>query len=218
MHPVDQEQWTALWRGICELSSHFPDGIVFIGGVAVYLHVRGAKVPEAWVEFSHDGDFYISLADFADLRDIEEVTQNRRLSKYQFIKNGVDFDVYLEFRHTLRIPYADVFSASSIVENVRIASLEHLLLLKLAAYEDRRGSAKGRKDERDLVRIVHLLARRAIRKPWLAPFVNQVDADLVGSLTRSAELAGLTTTPKQAAGLRADVTKVAELLQSLVSS
>ncbi len=216
--PVEQEQWDALWRGICELSDYFPEGVVFIGGVAVYLHVRGAKVPEKWVEFSHDGDFYISLADFSDLRDIEEVTQNRRLSKYQIIKHGMEFDVYLEYRHSLRIPYANVHAASKIVENVRIAALEHLLLLKLAAYEDRRGSAKGRKDERDLIRIGHLLMRRPIHKDWVAPYVNPVDINLLSKVVHSAEVAGLSTNPKHTAALRAELTKLISVLRPMVSS
>ena len=144
-HRTDEEEWEALWRGIDELSGFFPEGIVFIGGVAVYLHARLAKLSGAWIEFSHDGDFYISLSDYADLRDIEEVTTNRRLNKHQIIKDGIDFDIYLEYRNDLRVKYADALAASTVIENVRVASLEHLLLLKLDAYEDGCTAPRGAK-------------------------------------------------------------------------
>jgi hypothetical protein len=111
-----------------------------------------------------------------------------------------------------------VYAASSTLDNVRVASLEHLLLLKLAAYEDQRGSAKGRKDERDIVRISHLLMRRALHRDWLAPYVNPVDVDLLKNLSRSSEIASLSSTPKQAAALRAELGKLVAVLQPLVSS
>jgi hypothetical protein len=219
MERVDREQWDTLWRGICELSAFFPEGIVFIGGVAVYLHVRGSKVPDAWVEFSHDGDFYISLADFADLRDLEEVTQNRRLSKYQLIKNGIEFDVYLEFRHTLRVPYAAAHAASSVIENVRVACLEHLMLLKLDAYADRRGSAKGRKDERDLIRIAYLLSQqRTIHRDRLTPLLTPQDVEAMSSVSRSTEIATMTDSAKHAAKLRSEIMKVVRTLRTVVQS
>lgn len=69
------------------------------------------------------------MADFSDLRDVEEVTANRRLNKHQFIKNGIEFDVYLEYNNSLRVPYADAWARSSVIDNVRVASLEHLVLL-----------------------------------------------------------------------------------------
>jgi hypothetical protein len=76
MRPIDQEFWNNLWTSVHELSDTFPDGIVFIGGVAVFLHVSSVKLPQAFVEFSHDGDFYIDLGDFSELRAIDEVTSS----------------------------------------------------------------------------------------------------------------------------------------------
>jgi|SRR5580692_2229887 hypothetical protein len=214
--PVDPDVWAALWRGISELSEQFPEGLVFIGGVAVYLHARAARLAQWGVEFSHDGDFYVSLVDFSDLRDMEEVTPNRRLSKYQFIKNRIEFDVYLEHNSTLRVPYADVRARSTVIDNVRVAALEHLLLLKLSAYADRRGSAKGRKDERDLVRIAHILSRQRLHKQWLESYLDPEDVDLLAIVLKSPEFVAMTQNVKQASGLRADFRSVLDAVRGLV--
>jgi len=213
--PPEEDHWQALWSGICDLSEMFPDGVVFIGGIAVYLHARKAGL-EGWgIEFSHDGDFYISLADFADLRDIEEVTTNRRLSKHQIVKDGIDFDVYVERRHGLRVSFSDMAEASTVIEHVRVASPEHLLLLKLDAYADRLASAKGRKDERDLIRIAHVLARK-VRENLFAPYVQAEDLRLMSKVSRSSEFFSMTRSPKQAASLRKEFLALAERIRSLL--
>jgi hypothetical protein len=156
---IDPTLWKKLWAGIQELSTEFDRRIVFIGGIAVYLHVESAieDVPENFIEYSHDGDFYISREDFIQLTDLEEVVRNQRLQKHQITKSDIDFDVYKESQNNLLLKYTDVAEESVVLKDVRVACLEHLLLLKLDAYRDRRNSAKGHKDERDLIRIVYLL-------------------------------------------------------------
>jgi hypothetical protein len=164
------EEWDKLWAGVIELSQEYGERIVFIGGVAIYLHTREGAAPETFLERSHDGDFFISLADFADLRDHEEVTANRRLFKYQIIKNGLEFDVYLENQAHLRVPFQDLYAASEVADGIRVASLEHLLVLKLDAFSDRRASAKGRKDERDVIRIIYLMSQEGYDAELLEPY------------------------------------------------
>lgn len=184
---VDPEEWRKLWRGVLELSELFPEGLVFIGGIAVLLHVRSHKLPDRFVELSHDGDFYVSLADFADLRDLEEVTANRRLNKHQIIKDGMEYDVYLENHNALSVKFADVVASSTVVDGVRIASLEHLLLLKLDAYRSRRGSAKGSKDERDLIKILLLLEGSALHAERLSPYLTAEGIETLALVKKSGE-------------------------------
>lgn len=70
---------------ICkELSEYFPDELIFIGGIATYLHAQRMNLLHLaemshHAETSHDGAFYIALSDFADLRDIEEIIPNGHL-------------------------------------------------------------------------------------------------------------------------------------------
>lgn len=218
MQRVDAEEWGRLWAGIRELSELFPDGIAFIGGVAVLLHVKDHKLPERFIELSHDGDFYVSLADFADLRDLEEVTANRRLNKHQIIKNGLEYDVYLENHNRLIVKYADVMSSSRVVDGVRVACLEHLLLLKLDAYRSRRGSAKGTKDERDLIKICYLMKTRGPRKEPLRRYLVAEAIEALGQLRKSAEFMNICGgNAHQARELREAMLGVVEAVERLFS-
>ncbi|MBM4342826.1 MAG: hypothetical protein FJ100_05565 [Deltaproteobacteria bacterium] len=156
-----------------EIAALFPDGVVFIGGIAVYLHTQNAAPVADLAEFTHDADFYISLADMADLRDMEEVTANRRLSRHQIIKDGFEFDIYTERHSRLIVPFDEVMAASIVVGEMRLACPEHLMALKLRAFADRRASAKGGKDAADLLRIAAVVAcsgtswRPGLAQPWL---------------------------------------------------
>lgn len=196
----DHDQaWNSLWKGIRELSDLFPDGVVFIGGIAVYLYAKSAhsssvsSVPEKLVELSHDADLYIDTTDFASLRDLEPVTTNTRLRKSEAVLHGMSFDIYVEHRHGLSVSYADVLRASSIIDNVRVASLEHLLVLKLAAYDARRGTPKGRKDARDLIRILFLLSVRTpvASRSLLLPFLSTPSLSLLADVARSPEFSAV---------------------------
>jgi len=214
MQRVDEREWGILWAGIRELSELFPDGVVFIGGVAVLLHVQHHKLPERFIELSHDGDFYVSLSDFADLRDLEEVTANRRLDKHQIIKNGIEYDVYLENHNSLLVKFSDVRAASEVIDGVRVASLEHLLLLKLDAYQSRRGSAKGAKDERDLVKICFLIAKTALHRDRLASYLTEESAAALARLKKSPEFMSICGgNAHQARDLRASVVEVVERVE-----
>lgn len=125
---------------------------VFIGGIAVYLYAANNGLIDL-AEGTHDGDMYVSFSDMSDLRDIEDVTTNKRLSKYQFIRSGFEFDVYVERQSSLIVPYDEVVANSCQYDGVSVASLPHLLALKLEAYKDRKGSSKGDKDVKDIIRI-----------------------------------------------------------------
>ncbi len=219
MRPADVKAWGRLWAGIRELSELFPDGIVFIGGIAVLLHVRDQKLPERFIELSHDGDFYVSLADFADLRDIEEVTANRRLNKHQIVKDGFEYDVYLENHHHLLVKFSDAMAASQVIDGVRVACLEHLLLLKLDAYQSRRGSAKGAKDERDLIKICYLMSGSRPRRDRLTTYLVPHAARTLGALKKSAEVMNICGgNAHQARDLRAAVVPVIEMVERMTSS
>lgn len=153
MSQQDNEEWLRLWSGIREMNEWFPDGMVMIGGIAVWLHAKTA-IEEQYIDLSHDADFYLSMADYSDLREIEVVTQNRRLGKCQVIKNNIDFDIYIENQTDLVVPYSHAVANSVVLDGTRCACLGHLLTLKYKAWQDRKQSSKGEKDRRDLARIL----------------------------------------------------------------
>jgi hypothetical protein len=153
-------------------------GHVFIGGVAVYLHAINNPRTKDLAEASHDADFMLALADFADLRDTDEVVANRRLSKHQLIRDGVEFDVYVERQNNQLVPYDESAAHAVSYGAIRVACLEHLLVLKLEALRDRFRSAKGDKDTRDLVTIARL-SGSAFRPGVVAPFLRDEHLSLL---------------------------------------
>lgn len=149
----ENSEWETIRKTFREFSEWFPESLIVIGGVAVYLRSVD-KIGQSFLEYSHDGDFYLSLVAYSELRDIEVVTGNPRLKKHQLIKNGVDFDIYVERNNNLVVPFEEAFRYATIIDGFRVACSEHLLALKLEAFKDRQGTPKGEKDERDLIRIV----------------------------------------------------------------
>jgi hypothetical protein len=158
--------------------------VVFIGGVAVYLHARSARTlvpPEA----SHDADFMISLSDFGYLKDLEEVTSNPRLGKHQMFFEGVEFDVYVERGNHLVVPYDEVAAHAGDVGGLRLACLEHLLVLKLEALRHRSHSRKGDKDRRDVVQVGLMLGRGA-RRRLLDPYLRDDHLKFLVEISRGS--------------------------------
>ena len=156
---MDDEKFKRLLTACHEVAGMYEPDIVFIGGIAVYLHAANHELTRSYAEMTADADFYISLSALSDLRDIEEVVQNSRLSKHEFQKQGFSFDVYTERQSSLPVPYADVAAHAVRYEGVAVTALEYLLVLKLEAAVDRHGSVHGQKDARDIIRIL-LLAKQ----------------------------------------------------------
>jgi predicted nucleotidyltransferase len=190
-----------------EIASEYP-GHVFIGGVAVYLHaMNNARLKES-AEASHDADFMLSLTDFSDLRRTFEVTANRRLQKHQLIRDGIEFDVYVERQNGLTVPYDEAAAHAVQYGDMKVACLEHLLVLKLGAYVSRSQSSKGDKDARDLVTIARL--GNKIRPRLIAPFLLAEHEEALVTISRSPVFMEIAENNAQRAkNLRAMFTKFA---------
>lgn len=186
---LNVSEFEKLMDSVTEIAGYFPEGVAFIGGIAVYLHAINHEKTLGLAEFTHDADMYISLSDMADLRDIEEVTPNRRLSKHQMIKHGFEFDIYTERQSSLVVPYDEVIANAVTYDAVKVAGLEHLFVLKLEAFKDRFGSAKGEKDAKDLVRIVEVarLSKSGFDCSMVAPYLSKDDLDFLKRIEKGRE-------------------------------
>lgn len=216
----DDPQFKVLLATCKTLSDMFDQGLVYIGGIAVYLHCINQQEGTPLAESTHDADFYISFTDMSDLREIEEVTPNRRLQKSQFIKNGFEFDIYTERLSTLIVPYDAVSAHSVQYDKVRVACLEHLFVLKLEAYRDRKDSAKGGKDARDLMRImvVATLAGQ-FNTDLVVPYLDDAHLELFDRLRKSPEAIGLAGgNAMKAKAIRSDVQSILQRIESGESS
>lgn len=182
-----QQEWQDILSSVREMSQAYNGGMVVIGGVAVWLHSQ--KMADVnLLQASHDADFYLSLQDFGTLRSVEEVTANKRLGKYQIIKNGVDFDVYVERNTDLIVPFDAIMAASEIIQDIPCASLGHLLTLKTHAYSDRRFSAKGEKDARDIIKILLLFNENKMVSARSLSFFLEEEWLLVEKVTQQQKL------------------------------
>ena len=190
---MQDKEFEMLLAACAEVAEMFPQGVVYIGGIAVYLHANNLPATSELAEFTHDADFYISLSDMGDLRDIEEVTPNRRLSKHQMIKKGFEFDIYTERQSSLIVPYDMVLAHSKVYGGIRVASLEHLLVLKLEAFADRKGSAKGDKDAKDLLRIAAVATEGngAFHPELVTPHFRDEHLQLLQSVERGPQVLSL---------------------------
>jgi hypothetical protein len=150
---TEDVNWGKLLDTVSEIQKWFPEGVAFIGGIAVHAYLEHSGEYAKYAAQSHDADFVIRISDMADLRDIEALTPNNRLNKQQFVKNGFEFDVYVEGQHNLPVDTADAIVYSVERNGLRVVCPEHLLKMKVYAYNDRKGSVKGDKDEADIARV-----------------------------------------------------------------
>lgn len=123
---------------------------ILIGGWAVFFYTHSLK--------SKDIDIIIDFAELDKLKEKYEVFKNERLKKYEISTKEIDIDIYLPFYSEFCLPVEVIQSKSHLVEGFKIPQAEVLLLLKLQAYQERRGSAKGEKDKLDILALLSKLA------------------------------------------------------------
>jgi hypothetical protein len=165
---TDAEHWAHLQTLAKRVGDEFPDA-VFIGGLAVFAHAE--RLGSRWQEGSHDVDCYLSMVGKAAMRDRYDIHYSPHLHKDSVRIEHEDFDVYTEHQHRLAVPYGAVATHSLTANGLRVASLEHLTVLKVDAALDRSGSGKGEKDQRDLARILTLMTdpKEELISPYLTP-------------------------------------------------
>lgn len=115
---------------------------VLIGGWAVFLYAHSLK--------SKDIDIIIDYAELGKFREEREIFKNDRLKKYELKTGEFDVDIYLPHYSELGIDIEEIKKRTTTKEGFTVPLLEVLLLLKLFAWKERRGSPKGQKDELDI--------------------------------------------------------------------
>jgi len=123
-------------------------GFVLIGGWAVFLYTHALK--------SKDIDIVVDYENLAKLKSIYPVSKNERLKKYEIKTGRFDVDVYLPHYSDLGLEIAEIAGETVTRESFAVPRLETLLLLKLHAWQARLGSAKGGKDELDILSLATL--------------------------------------------------------------
>ncbi|MBI4114848.1 MAG: hypothetical protein HY445_03335 [Candidatus Niyogibacteria bacterium] len=147
-----------------ELRKHYT--FVLIGGWAVFFYTKALK--------SKDIDIIVEPAVLGRLKMEFDVRKNERLKKYEIELDGFDVDIYLAHWSHIGLPAEIVFKNAVSREGFLVPSKEILLILKLCAYAQRKGSLKGKKDKID---IISLLYYDSIAFEQFKAFVREYDGD-----------------------------------------
>ncbi|MFA4907588.1 MAG: hypothetical protein WC602_04935 [archaeon] len=135
----------ASWEGLQALSKELD--FVLIGGWAAFMWTGKHK--------SRDIDIVVDHKALSYLKQKYILEKNPQLKKYEIKKGEFDIDIYVPFFSRLAIPPQDILQRHCrAVQGIRVAKPEALLVLKQAAFEDRKGSMKGKKDEIDIAAIL----------------------------------------------------------------
>jgi hypothetical protein len=144
-----KEFWNELltkesWKKLTELAKEYD--FILIGGWGAYLWTRIHK--------SKDIDIVVDYDVLRQLSEEFDVVKNARMSKYEIKFDKFDVDIYLPFFSKLAIPPEELDGYTTKIEGIKTMKPEALLVLKQAAEIERRGSAKGRKDEIDIATLL----------------------------------------------------------------
>ncbi|MEK9180214.1 MAG: hypothetical protein AAB897_02270 [Patescibacteria group bacterium] len=134
------------FRFLSELKKRYR--FVLIGGWAVFLYTHSLK--------SKDIDIVLDYDELGRLREEFIANKNDRLKKYEIKTGEFDVDIYVAHYSDLGLPAEKIREAAVARDGFLAPPLEMLLLLKLYAWRDRRGTVKGRKDELDILSLAFL--------------------------------------------------------------
>lgn len=116
---------------------------ILIGGWAVFVWTKAMK--------SKDIDIVVDYTELEKFRQDFEIYKNERLKKYEIKKEEVDIDIYTYHYSNPGLPAEEISSYTVSHEGFRVPIPEILLILKQAAYQERKGRPKGEKDKVDIL-------------------------------------------------------------------
>lgn len=176
---------TDVWKVASDVAKLSDGEIVFIGGLATYLHIQRRPKAGLPLEATHDVDASISAVASSSLRDQYEFTENPRLHKVQVRVDDVDVDLYPQHISRLRFAYIDLAPYAQRYRGFKIAAIPHILLLKIDAIEDRGSSGKGAKDRRDAAKLLVLLRGSPQARKLLAGLAAPSDLTALRAVMKS---------------------------------
>lgn len=134
------------WQILTQLRKDF--SFILIGDWAVFLYAQSLK--------SKDIDLVLEFTELEKMRQKFAVTKNERLKKYEARAEEAEIDLYLPFYSNPGLPAEEIKKWTQNLEGFLIPQKEVLLILKLKAYSERKGTVKGRKDLIDIVSLLNL--------------------------------------------------------------
>ena len=137
------------WKILQDLRKSF--NFILIGGWAIFLYSQALK--------SKDIDIIIDYDELDKIRKDFQLFKNERLKKYEIKIEEVDVDIYLPHFSELGFPIEEIKNYCQSIEGFSAPTAEVLLVMKVFAFGERKGTVKGRKD---LIDIFSLLKEEKI--------------------------------------------------------
>lgn len=119
---------------------------ILIGGWAIFLYTKALK--------SKDIDIIIDYNELENFKKEFSIFKNERLKKYEAKTEGIDIDIYLPFFSDLSFPIEEIKNYLQSIEGFKVPIPEILLILKVKAYLERKGTTKGEKDLLDIFTLL----------------------------------------------------------------
>ena len=133
------------WEMLLDFSRKYD--FILMGGWAIYLYSQLQK--------SRDIDIIVSYESFSVISNDYPIKKNMALKEYEIKFRDFDVDIYLPHFSRLSVPPSDILDLySTVVDNIKVPTIETLLTLKLGAYSDRLNSIRGDKDSLDIVGLL----------------------------------------------------------------
>ncbi|MBU4480982.1 hypothetical protein KKH59_01565 [Patescibacteria group bacterium] len=163
---------------LCDLKKDFD--FILIGGWAVFLYAKALK--------SKDVDIILDYDQLEKIRQKFTLVKNERLKKYEIKIEGIDVDIYVPYFSNLGLPVEEIKKYYQSREGFLLPLVEILLILKVYAASQRKGTSKGRKD---LIDIFSLILRGKIDWGKYKGLIKQYKLeDLNRELKKLISLAG----------------------------
>lgn len=158
---------------------------ILIGGWAVFLYTKKLK--------SKDIDIVIDYDQLEKLRKDFNLFKNERLEKYEIKIEETDIDIYLPYFSNLGLPVEEIKNYTQSFEGFIVPIPEILLILKLSALEERKGTVKGKKDVIDIFSLISQekidwQKYKTLIKKYNLKEINQELKNLISSQTAIPEL------------------------------
>ena len=158
---------------------------ILIGGWAVFLYAKSLK--------SKAIDIIIDYDELEKIRKEYHLFKNDRLKKYEIKEEQTDIDIYLPYFSDLGLRAEEVQNYCQSLEGFWVPVPEVLLILKIYAYQQRKGANKGQKDLIDIFSLLKGVALdwpkyKELIKKYTLENLNQEFKNLISSQKSIPEL------------------------------
>lgn len=174
---------------------------ILIGGWAVFLCAKALK--------SKDIDIILDYDQLEKIRQKFTLVKNERLKKYEIKIEEIDIDIYVPYFSDLGLPVEEIKKYYQSREGFLLPLAEILLILKVYAASQRKGTSKGRKD---LIDIFSLILRGKIDWEKYKKFIKQykleeLNKELKNLISLAGEIPELNLSVHQISRIKKEILK-----------